>query len=165
MKTIFAFTLCLFAFGAFAQEEIESEPKIAEEKYSFAVVEKIPLIKGCANLSSSTQEDQRECMEHHIAKHVGDNFTFPEKARQKSIQARIFISFVVEKNGNVSSIRVLKGAEDAYKDASKKKKAAAKELDKEAIRVIKLLEFLEPAMQKGKPVRMSFTMPINAKLS
>ncbi len=129
------------------------------------MVEKIPVIKGCANLDAENQEQQRECMQHNIVKHVGANFKYPENARKRGIQAKIYVGFVIEKDGSISSIEIYKGAEDAYKDANKKSRAAAKQLDEEAIEVIKSLEFLEPAMQKGKPVRMSFTMPINAKLS
>tara|TARA_R110002096_G_scaffold320151_1_gene514217 strand:+ start:603 stop:1103 length:501 start_codon:yes stop_codon:yes gene_type:complete len=166
MKTIFAFTFCVFAFGAFAQEEIvvSKEPS-DDQKFQFNVVEKIPVIKGCGSLSTTDQEQQKECMQYNIVKHVGDNFEFPENARMRGIQAKIYIGFVIERDGSISNVEIYKGAESAYKDAKKKKRAAAKELDKEAIRVIKLLEFLEPAYQKGKPVRMSFTMPINAKLS
>lgn len=166
MKTIFAFTLCLFAFGSYAQEEIVVSKEPTEgEKFQFNVVEKIPVIKGCANLSAADQEQQKECMQYNIAKHVGDNFQFPEDARKHGVQGKIFVTFIVEKNGELSNISILKGVEREYKNANKKKRSAAKDLDKEAIRVIKLLEFEAPAYQKGKPVRMQYTMPINAKLS
>ncbi len=165
MKSIFAFTLCLFAFGAFAQQDTIAKDGDDREILNFSVVERIPIIRGCANLSSATQEDQRECMQYQIAKHVGENFEFPEKTRQMGIQGKIYITFVIEKNGKLSNVNISKGVEHDYKGAGRKVRAAAKELDKEAIRVIKLLEFLEPAFQRGKPVRMSFTMPINAKLT
>jgi protein TonB len=164
MKTLFTALIACVALTAFAQEKIIATEPEEDQKFEFDVVEKIPVIRGCANLTAETQEQQRECMQHHLVKHVGENFKYPEKARQYGVQAKIYVNFVIERDGSVSSVTVIRGATDAYKKYSKKKRQAARDLDDEAKRVIRSLQFLEPAVQRGKPVRMSFTMPINARL-
>ncbi|MDZ7848833.1 MAG: energy transducer TonB [Owenweeksia sp.] len=72
-------------------------------------------------------------------------------ARQMGLEGKVYVSFVVEKDGSISNVEVLRGVDPL--------------LDDEAIRVINKLPDMTPAKQRGKPVRMSFTMPINAKLN
>ena len=83
-------------------------------------------------------------------KYVGRNFEFPEMAKQMGIQGRVYVSFIVEKDGDFSNIEVVRGVDPM--------------IDKEAIRVVKSMPKVTPAKQRGRPVRMSFTLPINAKL-
>ena len=83
-------------------------------------------------------------------KHIGKNFEFPELARQMGIQGKVYVNFVIERNGRVSSITIARGVD--------------KLIDDEAIRVIKKLPTFQPAKQRGKPVRMQYTVPINARL-
>jgi TonB family protein len=64
---------------------------------------------------------------------------------------RVYINFVIEKNGKVSNVTIARGVD--------------KLIDDEAIRVIKLLPKFIPAKQRGKPVRMQYTVPINAPLA
>jgi protein TonB len=71
-------------------------------------------------------------------------------ARQMGISGKIFVNFVIEKDGSISNVTVARGVD--------------KSLDDEAVRVIKKLPKMQPAKQRGKPVRMQFTMPINARL-
>jgi protein TonB len=66
------------------------------------------------------------------------------------IQGKVYVNFVIEKNGKVSNVTIARGV-DAL-------------IDNEAIRVIKLLPKFTPAKQRGKPVRMQYTVPINARL-
>ncbi|MGB0978834.1 MAG: energy transducer TonB, partial [Croceimicrobium sp.] len=77
-------------------------------------------------------------------------FKFPEMARQMGIQGRVYVNFVIERNGKITNVEVVRGVDPL--------------LDDEAVRVVKMLPKLTPAKQRGKPVRMSFTLPINAKL-
>jgi protein TonB len=82
--------------------------------------------------------------------HIGKNFKFPEMARQMGIQGRVFVNFVIEKDGSISNVTVARGVDPL--------------LDDEAMRVVKGLPRFQPAKQRGKPVRMQYTVPINAKL-
>lgn len=81
---------------------------------------------------------------------VGKNVKYPEEAKEKEISGRVFMSFVIEKDGSVSNVKVLRGIGGGC--------------DEEAVRVIKGMPKWKPGIQKGKPVRVSYMMPINFKL-
>jgi protein TonB len=82
--------------------------------------------------------------------HISKNFKFPEMARQMGIQGRVFVNFVIEKDGSISNVTVARSVDPL--------------LDDEAVRVVKKLPKFQPAKQRGKSVRMQYTVPINAKL-
>ncbi len=128
-------------------EIIEMEEEVSDEILNFAVVENKPVFPGCENVPKS---EETQCFQEQITKHVNQYFVFPEMARQMGIQGKVYVSFVIEKDGSISNVDVARGVD--------------KLLDDEAVRVIKKLPKMTPAKQRGKPVRMSFTMPINAKL-
>ena len=83
---------------------------------------------------------------HYISK----NIHYPQKAREKGIQGRVFIGFVIEKDGSVSNIRNLRGVDS--------------ELDAEAIRVVKSMPKWKPGKHNGEFVRVSYQIPILFKL-
>ena len=126
-------------------EEVEEE---TDEIFNFAVVENKPVFPGCEKFA--TEDERFNCFNQNIMKHIGKNFKFPEMARQMGIQGRVFVNFVIEKDGSISNVIVARGVDEL--------------LDKEAIRVVKTLPKFKPAKQRGKPVRMQYTVPINAKL-
>jgi TonB family protein len=74
------------------------------------------------------------------------NLKYPEVAAESGIQGRVLVSFVVEPTGKVSNVRVLRGVDPS--------------LDKEAVRVIVDSPLWKPGMQRGKPVRVSFNVPV-----
>lgn len=129
-------------------EVIEMDEEISDEVLSFAVVESVPVFPGCED--AVTNDEKKMCFNQKIMQYVARNFEFPEMARQMGIQGRVYVSFVVERNGSFSNIEVLRGVDPL--------------LDEEAIRVVKSMPKVEPAKQRGKPVRMNFTLPINARL-
>jgi protein TonB len=129
-------------------EIIEMEQEVSDEVLSFAVVESVPIFPGCED--KQTNEEKRACFQQQIMRFVGQNFNFPEMAKQMGIQGRVYVQFVIEKNGSISNAEVVRGVDPL--------------LDDEAMRVVNQLPKLTPAKQRGKPVRMSFVLPINAKL-
>lgn len=129
-------------------EVIEIEEEVSDEVLNFAVVESVPVFPGCENMS--TNEEKKACFQQQILKYVSKEFKFPEMARQMGIQGRVYVNFVIEKNGTISNVDVVRGVDPL--------------LDDEAVRVVNELPKMTPAKQRGKPVRMSFTLPINARL-
>lgn len=119
-----------------------------DEVLNFAIVEKVPVYQGCEEYDKN--EDLKLCFQKSIMSHVGKTFKYPPVARQKGIQGRIYINFVIEKDGSIGMMEVLRGSHPL--------------LDLEAIRVVSEIPDPQPATQRGKPVRMSFTLPINARL-
>ncbi len=157
---ILLFTLCtLLFFQIQAQNESDTTKG---DVLKIATVEWLPTIQGCEGLSSN--QELRACFNEKLMAHVAKNFIFPEAARKTNVGCKIYVQFIIEKDNSISGVKVVKGAKDAYADGNKKQKSAAKLLDKEAIRVIKGVKMVRPAMQDDDPVRMSFTIPINCKI-
>lgn len=104
-----------------------------EEEEIFVIVENMPGFGG------GDSDKFRE----YIAK----NLVYPEIAAENGIQGRVWVAFVVEGNGSLSNVRVVRGVDPA--------------LDREAVRVVKSSPKWQPGTQRGKPVRVSFTFPIN----
>ncbi len=85
-----------------------------------------------------------------LMKFIAQNVNYPEVAQKDSIQGKVFVSFVVEKNGNVSNTRIARGVHPS--------------LDKEALRVISEMPQWKPGKQRGKAVNVEFTLPIKFAL-
>jgi TonB family protein len=79
------------------------------------------------------------------------NIKYPEVARKEGIEGRVFITFVVEKDGSIADVKVLRGIGGGC--------------DEEAVRVIENMPVWIPGKQRGKNVRVQFNMPIVFKLN
>ena len=88
--------------------------------------------------------------EEAMMKYVAENIKYPQAAKDKNISGRVFVGFVIEKDGSVSNVKVVRGIGGGC--------------DEEAARVIKEMPKWKPGMQKGKPVRVNYMMPIFFKL-
>lgn len=75
---------------------------------------------------------------------------YPIEAQRKGIQGRVYVNFIVEKDGSVGAVTIARGV---YPD-----------LDSEALRVVNLLPKWKPGKENGKLVRVSYTVPINFAL-
>ena len=82
--------------------------------------------------------------------YLSSNIKYPEEAKEKGISGRVFIQFVVEKDGSVSNVKVMKGIGGGC--------------DEEAVRVVKAMPKWKPGKQKGKPVRVNYILPVSFKL-
>ena len=74
------------------------------------------------------------------------NIQYPEAAKKAGVQGRVILQFVVDKDGSIDNVSVLRGVNP--------------DLDKEAIRVVSNMPNWKPGMQKGKPVKVKYTVPI-----
>jgi len=81
---------------------------------------------------------------------IYNNFQYPSIDMENEIQGRVYVSFVVEKDGSISTIKVLRGV--------------TKTIDAEAIRVINKMPNWTPGEQAGKTVRVKYVLPIRAQL-
>lgn len=80
------------------------------------------------------------------AKYIQKNLRYPGMAQEEGIQGKVFLSFVVEKNGSITDVKVIKGIGYGCDD--------------EAIRVIRKSPRWKPGMQNNLPVRVKYNMPI-----
>ena len=81
---------------------------------------------------------------------IADNTKYPADAKEKGIKGRVFVNFIVEPDGSVSDIRVLRGIGGGC--------------DEEAVRIVESMPKFKPGMQNGEAVRVSYTVPVNFKL-
>jgi periplasmic protein TonB len=82
---------------------------------------------------------------------LGENVKYPKNAAKNKIQGKVFVNFIVDETGAVTNAKIVRGVDP--------------DLDKEALRVINLLEKWTPGKNKGKAVKVKFTIPINFALS
>jgi TonB family protein len=86
-----------------------------------------------------------------FGKFLVSNVRYPQAARESNIQGKVYISFVVEKNGELTDLKVIKGIGAGC--------------DEEALRVLKSSPLWKPGMTQGKPVRTSYTFPVIFQLA
>jgi len=86
-----------------------------------------------------------------LYEYLGNNINYPEQAKDFSIQGKVFVQFVVWKDGTIKDVKVVKGAH--------------KLLNKEALRVISNMPKWKPGKQRGKNVNAKFTLPIKFRIS
>lgn len=87
----------------------------------------------------------------NVQKWISKNVKYPPLAAENGIQGKVYIQFVIEKDGSITDVKVVRGVDSS--------------LDKEAVRVIQAMPKWKPGKQRGKPVRVSYTLPINFQLS
>ncbi|MCT4600602.1 MAG: energy transducer TonB [Marinifilaceae bacterium] len=120
-------------------EEVEvqeiTEDEEEEEEQIYVKVQKMPSFPGGPKA---------------MYRYLGKNIKYPVIAAENGISGRVFIGFVVEKDGSITNVKVLRPV-DPY-------------LDKEAIRVVKAMPKWSPGVQMNKPVRVKYTVPVNFQL-
>ena len=114
---------------------VEVEEEDVQEQEIFQIVEEMPAYPG---------GDQK------LMEYVAKNIKYPQIARETGIQGRVFVGFVVEPDGSVSNVKVLRGIGGGC--------------DEEAVRVVKSMPKWKPGKQRGKAVRVSYMLPVNFKL-
>lgn len=130
--------------------EVE-EVQVAEEDLDvdvpFAVIEDVPVFPGC---ESVPKNKKRECFQEQIQKHINKNFRYPEIAQEMGIQGRVSVVFTIDKDGSITNIRT---------------RGPDKNLEAEARRIIEKLPKMTPGKQRGRAVRVPFSIPITFKLN
>jgi periplasmic protein TonB len=114
---------------------VVQEEEIAEDVI-FTVVEDQPSFPG--------GEEAR-------IRYLQENLRYPQMAREAGIQGTVFVTFVVERDGSVTDVRVIRGIGGGC--------------DEEAVRVVRNMPRWEPGRQRGQPVRVQFNMPIRFVLN
>ena len=120
-------------------EEVEEDISVP-----FAIIEKVPVFPGCEGLSS--EQEKKECFNQKVQEHIKKNFNYPATALDMGISGRVFVQFEIDKNGRVSNIR---------------QRGPDKLLETEAVRIINTLPKMKPGQQRGKPVKVGYSIPIN----
>ena len=126
------------------------EEEVAE---IFKVVEQMPRFPGCEGLAGNDQE-KKACADKKLLEFIYENITYPPTARENSIQGTVVVQFVVEKDGGISSAKVVREIGGGCGD--------------EAMRIIDLMDKMSqkwiPGKQRGRAVRVMFNLPIKFQL-
>lgn len=125
-------------------EDVEVEEFDDDIDVPFAVIEDVPIFPGCEGAS-----DKRACFNEMIQKHVRKNFRYPEISQDMGVQGKVYVRFVIQKDGSIGGVQ-LRGPD--------------KNLEGEAARIIGKLPKMTPGKQRGRAVRVPFSLPIIFKL-
>lgn len=116
-------------------EEFEVVEEVVEEEI-FTIVESMPEFPGGG--------------QEALFKYLQKEMKYPQIAKENGIQGTVFVNFVVGKDGKIRDAKILRGVN--------------KMLDEEAIRVVKAMPSWKPGKQRGKPVSVSYNLPIKFTL-
>lgn len=86
-----------------------------------------------------------------LVRYLAQNINYPPEAAKEKIQGRVIVQFVVEKNGSIGEVKVVRSVDES--------------LDREAVRVVKTLPKFAPGRQNGKAVAVWYTLPVSFKLT
>ncbi|RDY58749.1 energy transducer TonB [Flagellimonas nanhaiensis] len=125
-------------------EEVEVEEVEEDISVPFAVIEDVPVFPGCERAG-----DKKACFQEMMQKHIRKNFRYPEIAQEMGVQGRVNVIFVIQKDGSIGNIRM---------------RGPDKNLEAEALRIIQKLPKMTPGKQRGRAVKVPFSIPITFKL-
>lgn len=125
-----------FALDSKKTEEPEKSASAKKKGDVYFIVEEMPKFPGGDNA---------------LREYIGASVKYPEEAKKKGIHGKVYVSFVVDVDGTVSGVTIARGV--------------APSLDKESLRVVRGLPKWTPGKEKGKPVKVQYTVPINFALN
>lgn len=131
-KSIVILLACLLGFLSVHAQDKKSK----SEGEFFTIVEEMPLYPGGDN---------------GLLAFIGKTVEYPKKAKDEGITGVVYISYIVNKKGKTTKVKVVRGAHPI--------------LDKAAVKCIKKVKGYKPGTQKGKPVKVQFTIPIRFVLN
>lgn len=112
----------------------------------FAIIENVPIFPGC---EGGTNEERKACFQRKIQEHIKKHFKYPDIALEMGIQGKVYVQFVIDSKGHIAGIRT---------------RGPDKLLEKEASRIIASLPKMTPGMQRGRAVKVPYSIPVNFKM-
>lgn len=129
-------------------EVIVDPVPVDQNVYTFVAVESRPIFKGCE--SYALDEERFACFQSELMRYVAKNFEVSEEMKMFSRGEKIYVEFIIEKDGEVRHAEVVRGEDEL--------------IMQESLRLVKSLPKFTPAKINGKAVRMSYVLPVNVKL-
>ncbi|MFT7589433.1 MAG: protein TonB [Limisphaerales bacterium] len=142
------------------EEEIEEEPEILELEFEDEAEIPEPVYVAPIEVEAEDEPDFFVVVEDMPAfpggemamyKWLGKNIKYPQVAKENGIEGKVFVRFIVNKVGKVTEVEVLRGIGGGC--------------DEEAVRVVRNMPSWKPGKQRGKAVKVQFTIPIHFQLS
>ena len=142
------------------EQAIAPQKEVAEREQTkvFDVVEEMPSFGPCTYEIPVYKDGKRIGMQQvnnpgggpGLMQFLGEHIHYPAIAEENGIQGRVVCQFVVERDGSISNITVMRSVDPS--------------LDKEAVRVLKLMPKWNPGKQNGQPIRVNYTVPVQFRL-
>lgn len=129
----------------------EPAEEYLDEAIPFAVIEQIPLFESCKPVE---KKEQMNCFQEQMKKHIEKKLKYPKEAKKNKVENRVITLFEIGKNGKVTNIRV-RGKKTEYQQL----------FETEAKRIIEALPPFSPGLHRGKPFKVSYSIPINFTLN
>jgi protein TonB len=127
-------------------------PPKEEPEEIFRRVEAMPTFPGCED--ESDEDARKTCTQEKMLQFIYKNIKYPVIARENGIEGKAFVEFVVDKDGSIKNVKVLRDPGGGLGD--------------EAKRVIEMMNEMgrkwQPGKQRGNPVKVAYTLPVNFKL-
>ena len=129
-------------------------PKKAEEVIEkiHVIVEEMPRFPGCEHIAN--YEESKKCADKKMLEFIYKNIKYPQIARENNVEGTAVVAFVVEKDGSISNIKILRDP--------------GAECGTEAVRVVELMRDLPqkwiPGQQGNENVRVQFNLPVRFRL-
>lgn len=137
----------LFSFF-YSPNYIEAQDK---DEVIYTLVQNMPSYPGCEDAGS--EKAKQDCTMDKIMKHVSGSLIYPKDAMAEGVEGTVFVSFVVQRDGKVSDVGLLRGV------------PGGSSLDEEAIRIVENFPGFNPGLQKGEAVAVRYNLPIKFKLN
>lgn len=113
----------------------------------FKVVEEMPRFPGCEDLSG---DERTDCSQKKLLEYLYSNVKYPAGARKSGVQGRVFAQFVVEKDGSLSDVKIVRGIGGGCNEAVLDVVGSMNDMDQKWI----------PGRQRGQKVRVQYTLPV-----
>ncbi len=139
---------CTACSGTTTNTENRMEANVPEAVTPVSGVEYIPDTDSIYNMVDEIP--QYPDGEMGLMKFINQNMKYPVEAKEKKIEGRVVLTFVIEKDGSISNIEVVRGIDPL--------------LDNEALRVARQFPNWEPGKLKGETVRVKYTLPVVFRL-
>lgn len=122
-------------------EEIEEEITVP-----FSVIEDIPVFPGC---EKGTKKEKKICFQQKMQEHIKKNFQYPPIALEMDVQGKVHVQFVINTNGHVTHIKT---------------RGPDRLLEEEAERIIASLPQMIPGKQRGRAVKVPYSIPVTFRM-
>jgi len=125
-----------------------TKPNNSNDDDLYKVVEEMPRFPGCEN--QGDKEEKKKCAEDKMNQHLYQNLAYPKIARENGIDGMVVLQFVIEKDGKISNAKIIRDIGAGCGEA--------------ALNVVNSMPAWIPGKQRGKNVRVLYTMPVRFKL-
>jgi len=136
-----------------SEEERSPHKTYENESAVFKIVEDRPRFPGCED-SGMSKKERENCAREKMLHYIYENVTYPAGAKKSSDQGTVVVSFIVEKDGSLTGIKIVR--------------SVSTEIDAEAMRVVHSMNNLpnkwSPGKQRGLAVRVQYNLPIKFQL-